>query len=173
MDQPFQPTAPVASPEMKILVLEYGARVVDRTAALRDSASVDAQTAACNAVENARVALLTAIATLESRPVTGLTVGAALADPRVQDGAHVVEDPFDGATNQFAWFIDEVWSLTPDGPVCREDRDLWQRWWGDDGSGWGEWEKVGKCLAGCLHMDARVIPLADADRDPPTREAGR
>ena len=82
-----------------------------------------------------------------AREDVALTVGAALADPRVQDGSHVVEYQVMG------------WHQSRPG----KDRD----WRGDE---WGDWYGAGSGpLPHEVNKPARLVPLADADAPPESR----
>ena len=82
-----------------------------------------------------------------AREDVALTVGAALADPRVQDGSHVVEYQVMG------------WHQSRPG----KDRD----WRGDE---WGDWYGAGSGpLPHEVNKPARLVALADADAPPESR----
>lgn len=87
-----------------------------------------------------------------------LTVGAALADPRVQDGSHVVE--YSGKHD-----VAEYRQTRVDAGGFR----IWSRWRLADR--WGPWRDNGNtALDGCdVRKPCRLVPLTDADRDPATR----
>ena len=79
----------------------------------------------------------------------GLTVGAALALPEVQDGSHVVE-----YRHGTAWY-----RLAGSGLVRWGDGDGRWRW--DDGTMWLD----------AYAVPCRLVPISEADRDPNDRGA--
>ena len=87
-----------------------------------------------------------------------LTVGAALADPRVQDGSHVAE--YSGEHD-----VAEYRQTRVDAGGFR----IWSRWRLADR--WGPWRDNGNtALDGCdVRKPCRLAPLADADCDPNER----
>lgn len=86
--------------------------------------------------------------------VPPLTVGAALADPRVQDGSHVVE--YEDEDHDGVW-----WQARFDGERAKSRCWLPRRKaWGTGDASIVSWE---------FARAARLVPVADADLDPAAR----
>lgn len=112
------------------------------------------------AAEDAAIALLTAgLAVLGHALIefaegkAGLTVGSALADPRVQDGSYVVEYRTAlGSWCHARWHADELQERVIHG---RHDRRR-------------DWHTVASCPT-MIALPCRLIRVEDMDADPATR----
>lgn len=102
-----------------------------------------------------------------------LTVGAALADPRVQRGECVVEVLHGGGeVEQLSWGDGEVFYNAGGEITSRVVWSFSSRWWGSaleppEWSDFDDW-KCDPCPE-FFASPARLVPIADADANPSTR----
>lgn len=100
-------------------------------------------------------ALLVSVAALPASQPVALTVGAALADPRVQDGSHATESELLCGHRQY---------LIADRQLRTRLRSM------DDGAAWGRWRATWISMDE-IALPATLVPLSDADIDPSARGA--
>ena len=124
-----------------------------------DDARADTDATGIAILRNAAPAVIRDLIARLADQAPGLTVGAALADPRVRSGEFIVEydRPRVQKVEQMGWYRN---GLDADFRVrSRHTDEPWDEWRNNDRGVW----------PGTLDIRCRLVPLADADRNPAER----